>query len=378
MLKLSFSGDLCVAKALEKPFAIDLWVHDYDINFVCLEAPWCRDNLNPFPKTGLSLRQHEDVESILKSFQYVTLANNHIMDYGIEGFKETVIHLEELGIKYAGCATHFPDMYTPIVIEQQGIRVAVFCLAEAQFGCCKGEYTNKGGYGWMLNPIVLKQIQEYKKKTDHVIMYLHGGLECEDYPLLEWREVYHSFIDFGADLIIASHPHVIQGKECYKGRTIYYSLGNLFFNNDEFLSSKNTTTSLIVECDISTDRINTTEHFVEFDNESIHQANFNAKTRFEKLSNILLPENEEDYIRINNEMVISCWERYYMSYYSFPIFKSSPVQNRILRKLYHIRRDLLKKGIEESVSLNHMYHNVNIDTHRFVVSRACSLLSDTY
>lgn len=209
-------------------------------------------------------------------------------------------------------------------------------------------------------------------------MYLHGGLECEDYPLLEWREIYHSFIDFGADLIIASHPHIIQGKECYKGRTIYYSLGNLFFNNDEFLSSENTTTSLIVECDISTDRINTTEHFVEFDNESIHQANSNAKTRFEKLSNILLPENEEDYIRINNEMVISCWERYYKSYYSFPIFKSSPVQNRILRKLYHIRRDLLKKGIEESVSLNHMYHNVNIDTHRFVVSRACSLLSDTY
>lgn len=61
-------------------------------------------------------------------------------------------------------------------------------------------------------------------------MYNHGGVEYMDVPLPEWREVYRSWIDLGADAVVASHPHVPQGYEMYKGKPICYSLGNFCFD----------------------------------------------------------------------------------------------------------------------------------------------------
>lgn len=379
-MKVSFSGDICVANSIGRQFTMPNLFDNCDYNFACLEGPICNTPPPfPFPKVGPNLYQHEDIKHLIGCFSHVTLANNHIMDYGWEGVNQTIEYLNQHNVQHAGCAEHYPDMYNPIVLQKDDVKVAVFCLAEAQYGCCKSDTMGQNrGYAWMLNPLVYNRIQEYAKIVNHVIMYLHAGLEGEDYPLIEWRQIYRSFIDYGADMVIASHPHVIQGKECYKGKNIYYSLGNLFFNNEDLFTLKNYRNSIILECNISQNEIKTIEHFVEFDDGSIHHADKSSENRFEALSNVLLPENKDTYLKLYNEMVLSCWERYYKSYFSFPIFKNPLTQNRIIRKIYHIRRDLLKSGVEEPVSLNHMYHNLNIDTHRFVVCRACSLLSNTY
>jgi poly-gamma-glutamate synthesis protein (capsule biosynthesis protein) len=236
---------------------------------------------------------------------------------------------------------------------------------------------NKGD-AWTLNPIVYKQIQDYAGKMNHIIMYLHAGLEGEYYPLAEWRQIYRSFIDCGADLVIASHPHVIQGREVYNGKNIYYSLGNLFFNNEEFLNSQIGRTSLVVECSIDSKKIHTTEHFLEFDSNSIHYASGVIKEQFKQLSDILSPENEEQYVKYYDDMVISCWNRYYKSYYSFPLFKYYNGKNWIVNIWNKLLRHLAQKVVEQPVSLNHIYHNINIDTHRFAVSRALQILSETY
>lgn len=378
-MKLSFSGDLFVAAPLQQKISLPNLFRRCDYNFTCLEGPICSKELFPFPKTGPNLRQDEDIRQLITAFSHVTLANNHIMDYGAEGMNQTIDFLNTHNIRYAGCDKYYPNMYKPLLLQNDDVSIAVFCLAEAQYGCCKnGVNLSEGGYAWMLNPIVYKEIQECSTKVDYIIMYLHGGLEGEDYPLLEWQQVYRSFIDYGADLVIANHPHVIQGKEIYKGKTIYYSLGNLFFNNDEFLGSQEGRTSLIVECSIDKSNFDTTEYFAEFDAQSIHDAPSFAKERFERLSNLLLPENEKQYLRAYDEMVLSCWERYYKSYYSFPLY-SYPEKTGLVSRCYsHILRHFARKVVCPPVSLNHLYHNITIDTHRFAVARALQILSKTY
>lgn len=379
-MKVSFSGDICVANSIGRQFTMPNLFDNCDYNFACLEGPICNTPPPfPFPKVGPNLYQHEDIKHLIGCFSHVTLANNHIMDYGWEGVNQTIEYLNQHNIQHAGCAEHYPCMYNPIVLQKNDVKVAVFCLAEAQYGCCKNDFSGQNrGYAWMLNPIVYNRIQEYANKVNHVIMYLHAGLEGEAYPLIEWRQIYRSFIDYGADMVIASHPHVIQGKEVYNSKNIYYSLGNLFFNNEEFLNSQPGRTSLVVECSIDQDNISTTEHFLEFDSKSIHCASDPTKERFKKLSDTLTPEKEEQYVKNNDDIVLSCWNRYYKSYYSFPIFKYPVGQNWMVSRWNKLLRHLARKVVEQPVSLNHLYHNINIDTHRFVVSRALQILSETY
>ncbi len=215
-MTITFSGDICVANSI-KDLLISSSIRSIfekaDYKFACFEAPINFSNSKPFNKVGPTLSQHKDIAKLSNFFTHVSIANNHIMDYGNTGLKDTIEYLQKNNIAYAGAGHTFKEAYEPIYLIKNGIKVAVLCLAESQFGCCRYNDYPQCGYAWLLNPHIHKQIQSLKKSCDYVICFTHAGLEMCDYPLPEWRSCYHSLIDSGCDIVIASQPHVIQGKE---------------------------------------------------------------------------------------------------------------------------------------------------------------------
>lgn len=300
------------------------------------------------------------------------------MDFGYEGVKQSLDYLKGNNQVGIGVSDIYPNMYMPIVIEKDGVKVALFCWAEAQYGCCKSVREGKG-YAWLFNPMCYGLIEEYKKKVDCVILYLHAGLEDEEIPLPEWRNQYKSFIDYGADLVVSNHPHMIQGKEQYKGKWIYYSLGNLFFNGWTTIGrAEQFWSSIVLECDVSKDDILLLEKFISFDYSNIRLADIKVAEHFNYLTNLLLPDSSNEYERLYVDMITRCWMEYYQSYYSYPIWKKKEPVVWWRRLFNKVMEPYAHHCFMPPVSLNKIYHNINIDTHRFAVAGYCSYMSNTY
>ncbi len=181
-----------------------------DFTFLNLEGPLTSsDSIEPkefnFKGDPLYVR-------ILKegSIEGVTLANNHILDYGTEGLEETVNVLKNNDILY----THYEDHF---VIEIKDIRIAYL-----------------GYMGWSGESRSLKHLKKVvlelrEEGVDYITANFHWGTEHQYYPDENQKRMAYFAIDNGVDLVIGHHPHVLQGKEIYKGKTIIYSLGNFCF-----------------------------------------------------------------------------------------------------------------------------------------------------
>jgi gamma-polyglutamate biosynthesis protein CapA len=165
----------------------------------------------------------EGTASLLKhhGFNLFNLANNHGDDFGLEGIELTHKLLWEQGIDTVGNPSNDFD-YDLLEGELNGIRFAFIGINET--------YKN---VDW---DFAFSQMKKLKERNDFLITFIHWGDEYET-EQNEWQiDRGHTLIDHGADLVIGSHPHVIQGKEFYKKRWIYYSLGNFIF--DQYFSEE--------------------------------------------------------------------------------------------------------------------------------------------
>lgn len=150
----------------------------------------------------------------------VNLGNNHILNFGDAGASQTKQFLREAGVEYFGSPLAGDQRI--LMREVKGVKVAL---------------VNYNQFVWQGKEKALADIAEAKGEADVVILYTHWGTEYV--PATESvKTLARQFIDAGADLIIGSHPHVIQESEVYRGRTIYYSLGNLVF--DQYFSPETT------------------------------------------------------------------------------------------------------------------------------------------
>lgn len=227
-------GDLVInnPETIELELKLKRILEESDFNIVNFETPVYCHKANKMQKSGPSLYQSNKTLAWLKdnSFNIVSLANNHIMDYGEEAFEETINRLG--GIHHVG-AGDWENAYSPLILEQDDVTVAIFSMAELQFGILYEQHDKymKGG-AWINHPSVNNIIKRTKKVVDYVIMIAHAGLEDEDIPLPEWRERYRELIDVGCDVIIGGHTHMVQGCEIFKEKLICYSLGNFVFERN--------------------------------------------------------------------------------------------------------------------------------------------------
>ena len=155
----------------------------------------------------------------------VNLGNNHILNFGAAGLAETKNYLKEAGVDYFGA----PDYPKNIATEINGVKITFI------------NYNEFSAYAEIEESSVIEEIKKTslrraESKTDIIIVYTHWGAEYMPEPAPEIKKLARAFIDAGADLIIGSHPHVIQPIEIYKGKRIYYSLGNFIF--DQYFSEE--------------------------------------------------------------------------------------------------------------------------------------------
>lgn len=167
----------------------------------------------------------------------VNIGNNHILNFKEEGVVQTKKYLRDTGVQYFG--SPLQDDERIVVEDIRGTNIA---------------FVNYNQFVWQGKEKALDDIKLAKKRANVVVLYTHWGTEYVP-ATLSVKKLAHEFIDAGADLIIGSHPHLVQEKEVYQEKTIYYSLGNLVF--DQYFGPE-TTHGLLVRATWNTDTKNFT------------------------------------------------------------------------------------------------------------------------
>jgi poly-gamma-glutamate capsule biosynthesis protein CapA/YwtB (metallophosphatase superfamily) len=204
------------------------YVSSADLAITNLECPLTSSEKG-INKTGPNLKA--PIKSIKPlahaGFKLVTLANNHIMDFGAEGLKSTLKVCEENHINTVGSGANLREARKPFFIIIGTKKFAIINIAENEF--CSATDTSYGA-----NPLNLitnhYDIKSAKKNADYVIVISHGGREHYQLPTPKLRERFRFFIDSGADVVVGHHTHCYSGYETYKNKLIFYSLGNFIFD----------------------------------------------------------------------------------------------------------------------------------------------------
>lgn len=163
------------------------------------------------------------------------LANNHIMDLGLEGLLQTEEELSERDIPYVGAGRSIGEASgsTNIVIDDKKFIFLSFGWEVIE---CSTATENKAGVNPLKKKHVLKSVAKARKEYSNspLIVQFHWNYELERYPQPRHRDLAKKVIDLGASLVVGHHPHVVNGIEIYKEHPIVYSLGNWFIPHNYF------------------------------------------------------------------------------------------------------------------------------------------------
>jgi poly-gamma-glutamate synthesis protein (capsule biosynthesis protein) len=159
----------------------------------------------------------------------VSLANNHIGDAGRAGVLQTRSNLSRFGIKFAGAGANLAQARQPAILSAGGIKVAILGYDTIAKGYCAT--ATKAGSAQLSARTVKADVAAARRAgAQLVIVYPHWGTEYDPTPFAGQRAVAHAIIDAGADIVIGNHAHWAGGMEVYKGRPIWYALGNFVFD----------------------------------------------------------------------------------------------------------------------------------------------------
>lgn len=204
-------------------------IKESDLALVNLESP-ITDCKTPLLKDGPTLKNKSEVLNIIKycGFNAVTLANNHLKDYGCQGVKDTIEYCQKSGINIVGAGNHLNEARKPLIVNCNDVKIGILNVCEHESSIATS--SNAG-----TNPLDLTNlyydISDLRQQVDVVIVIIHGGREHYQLPTPRMKREYHLIADFGADVIINHHQHCYSGYEIYKGKPIFYGLGNFFFDN---------------------------------------------------------------------------------------------------------------------------------------------------
>lgn len=200
-----------------------------DYSLVNFESPVREKDFKPIKKCGPNLGCTPDAADAIKyaGFTAVTMANNHILDYGTDGLYNSIECCRNIGLDVVGVGNNLQEAERTLYVERNGKKLAII-------NCCEHEFsiaTDTTGGANPLNPIRQYYcIQEAKKNADYVLVIVHGGNEHYQLPSPRMQETYRFFVDAGADAVVNHHQHCYSGYEVYNGNPIFYGLGNFCFD----------------------------------------------------------------------------------------------------------------------------------------------------
>jgi poly-gamma-glutamate capsule biosynthesis protein CapA/YwtB (metallophosphatase superfamily) len=199
-----------------------------DIAFVNLESPFS-DRGRPVEKGMVFKAEPEMIGGLeLAGIDVVSTANNHARDGGEYGIEFTLDWLEKHGIAAAGSGRSEEAAHSGVVLERNGLR---FGFLAYTFDQSNGNYTDFDERIAVLDVARMRRdVAAMRTHADVVIVSMHAGIEYAARPNQQQVAFAHAAIDAGARVVVGHHPHVVQPWERYGSGVIYYSLGNLVFD----------------------------------------------------------------------------------------------------------------------------------------------------
>jgi len=210
-------------------FKIADYLKTADILFGNLEGP-----ISDKGKNVGSIYSFRAIPEVLKGlkfagFDILSVANNHIFDYGREAMEDTLIRLKEAQIEYIGAGFSGKEALSPKIIELKGTKIAFLAFTNlgSPFWSAKGE---RSGICWLTKENLEEGVKKAREEANLIVVSMHFGEEYKTSSSVEQKYFAHLAIDSGADLVIGHHPHVIQEIERYNNSYVAYSLGNFIFD----------------------------------------------------------------------------------------------------------------------------------------------------
>lgn len=230
-----------------------------DLAFVNLEHALSRSGRLMKGKPTFHRGAPELVEGLVEAqFDVLTIANNHILDFGEESLFETLSVLDAHSLPHTGVGKNLTEASKPIVLERNGLRVGILAYStnlpqghparpdepgvnplrvETAYEAVYGRYVSPGRapviFTWAV-PEDLRRMEasigSLKKKVDVVLVYQHWGTSMTHHVHDFQTEIGHAAIDAGADAVFGGHQHVLSAVEFYKGKPIVHCSGNLLFD----------------------------------------------------------------------------------------------------------------------------------------------------
>ena len=256
IIRLGFAGDLNLsegwettekldasANGIEDCFDPELLTMMKDFDIFMLNNEFTYSTRGEKSEKTYTFRANPDrVENLRKiGVDVVLTANNHINDYGPDALTDTLDTLDAAGIPHVGAGRNLDEAKEIVYFNVGDYKlayVAASCAEEFETTIWTTPATKDtpGILGCYDDKDILEVIEKARDTSDYVIVNVHWGYEYLDWYTPQHQELAYKMLEKGADAIIGSHPHVLQGIQMVEGKPIFYSLGNFWFNNEDLYS----------------------------------------------------------------------------------------------------------------------------------------------
>ncbi|MGQ0522750.1 MAG: CapA family protein [Betaproteobacteria bacterium] len=236
-------GDIMLSRAVGKHFTdrpedfslneVATLLGDYDVVFANLENPVSTAGIpHAVQNPHVTFRCHPDALRVLKALRItaVSLANNHMLDYGPVALAETLQHLDAAGIGHVGAGLNYEEANRPLLIEARGTKLAFLAYVFLYSASTEMATRTRAGVSDHRMRTILPRIRSLVRDGYCVLVSVHWGIEYSFYPLPYQMAQARRMIDAGATLIVGHGPHYLQGIESWRDGRIVYSLGNCIFD----------------------------------------------------------------------------------------------------------------------------------------------------
>lgn len=237
LITLGLGGDLMIGRLVDEhlntapPASIWGTLHPLlqktDYNIVNLETTLTSSE-EKIPKTFNFKASPEKIASLLAGpIHAVNLANNHILDFGEEGLRETLKTLDAEHILHVGAGENPEKASAPSIIECKGMKIGLLGCTDNE-PTWKATSTQPGTYYLEVGDLEALRfsITTLRKEVDFLILSIHWGPNMRQRPAPEFQSFAHDLIDLGVDLIHGHSAHIYQGMEVYKNKLILYDTGD--------------------------------------------------------------------------------------------------------------------------------------------------------
>ena len=276
MKRIAFTGDLAFSRYFKGAYSREDLLDPAVTGFLCdsdytvANVEGCiSDGTGTAAKPLVHANPPESVDFLRSINANIwALANNHITDCGKEGLESTLHIAAANNVQTIGIGLNEEQAAKPVIIENDGADIGIFAVT--YWETPEATADSEGCIRWNNNEKVKQIIADIKKTCRWCVVVVHCGDEFAQLPMPYIRDQYHNYLQWGADVVVGHHPHIVENYETVGDKVIFYSLGNFIFDTDYQRLQKYTEFGMLVKLNFGADSF-TWDHMATFIDRENHR-----------------------------------------------------------------------------------------------------------